>query len=317
MKESGAKSMKCSICGNGEALSLGKIPDCGEFAGQQVAPPIKGGELWRCKECGSMFRYPTLTADQYLALYQAAPGAVWEGGESRRNDYTEIYAFLQHHSGGAILDIGCHAGGFLAGLPNKFTKSGVEPSKLAAESAASKNINILGKTLDDVDAKPLFDVVVAIDVIEHVLDVEAFLRGALAHANKGGLLIISTGDPESFYWRRVFKSRFWYSSYPEHLAFPSYRYFYRFAQRYGLEAPEQIRFKYVNLRLLAVLSGFARQFAYAFFPALYFAYLKLRRDRKGNMEAVAATVPFGGPGIFTDHQLIIFRKRDNSACFPG
>lgn len=36
------EQMLCRICGKGEAVSLGRIPD-GVFAGQPVSSPIKGG----------------------------------------------------------------------------------------------------------------------------------------------------------------------------------------------------------------------------------------------------------------------------------
>lgn len=39
--------------------------------------------------------------------------------------------------------------------------------------------------------------------------------------NPRGLLVISTGDPSSFAWRYVFKSRFWYVTNAEHVSFPS------------------------------------------------------------------------------------------------
>ncbi len=301
--------MRCRICGDGEAVSLGVLPDCREFAKQQIEPPIMGGELWRCQECGSMFRYPTLSADQYLDLYQAAPGGVWEGGESQRNDIAAIYAYLEHHGGGSVLDIGCHAGGFLAGLPDRFSRHGLEPSELAAASARKKSVRILGKKLEDLDSGQTFDVVTAIDVIEHVPDVEGFLVKALVHVAEGGLLIITSGNPDCIYWKSVFKARYWYSSYPEHLVFPSFRYFRIFAARAGLAEPRQDRFKYVRLRPVAALLGFVHQLAYAFIPDMYFACLRMKQSGETRGAPETAAIPFGGAGIFTDHHLIVFRQR--------
>jgi len=299
----------CIICKQGRIQSLGRIPDCGEFAGQIVVPSIKGGELWRCNDCGSMFRYPTLSQNEYLALYEKASSEVWEVGETQRKDFAAIYAYLLTHVGGSILDIGCYAGGFLAGMPEKFKKFGVEPSKSAANSAVSKGINILGKTLADLDEKSVFDVVVAIDVVEHVLDVESFLKDAMAHVSSKGILIISTGNPDCFFWKRIFKARFWYCSYPEHLAFPSYKYFCNFARRFNLSHPEQLRFKYLALRYHASIIGFLRQLAFAISPGIYRAWLKWRYNMKGKDNPLAADMPLGAAGVFTDHQVIIFKKR--------
>lgn len=256
-----------------------------------------------------MYRHPTLSQNEYLELYEKASSEVWEVGETQRNDFATIYAYLFSHVGGSILDIGCYAGGFLVGMPEKFSKFGVEPSKSAAMSATSKGINIIGKTLTDLDDHLVFDVVVAIDVVEHVLDVESFLKDALAHVGSNGLLIISTGNPDCFYWRKIFMARFWYCSYPEHLTFPSYKYFCDFAKRYDLPSPEQLRFKYMVLRLHALSIGFLHQLVFAISPSMYRAWLKLRYNMKGKDMPLATDVPLGAAGVFTDHQVIILRKR--------
>jgi SAM-dependent methyltransferase len=301
--------LKCRVCGHGEAESLGRVPDCGEFAGQMIAPSLNGGQLWRCMDCGSMFRYPTLSANEYLALYEKASSDVWKTQVAQRKDFATIYAYLNSHIGGSILDIGCYAGNFLVGIPEKFKKFGLEPSKSASNSAISKGINILGRTLSDLDAKQVFDVVVAIDVIEHVLEVETFLMDALTHVNRNGLLIISTGNPDCFFWRSIFKARFWYSSYPEHVVFPSYKYFCEFAKLRGLPVPEQMRFKYGEFRFLAVFLGLLDQLIYTFSPAVYRAFIRLRRRMKGKDIPMAADIPLGAAGVFSDHQAIIFRQR--------
>src|ERR1035438_8541028 len=106
--------LQCRICGRGVAESLGQIPDCGEFAGQLVSPPIKGGELWRCNDCGSMFRHPTLSSSDYISLYEKVPGTLWVKCEAQRNDFATISAYLKNHVGGSILDVGCYSGNFLA-----------------------------------------------------------------------------------------------------------------------------------------------------------------------------------------------------------
>ncbi len=299
--------LRCRICTDGMAELIGRIPDCGEFAGELLPSSISGGGLWRCKDCGSMFRYPTLSSNEYLAFYEKASSGVWDQ-EGQRKDSATINAYLEDHPGGSMLDIGCYAGGFLSGLPGKFKKYGVEPSKSASDRATSKGINILGKTLTDLDSKLVFDVVVSIDVIEHVLDVETFLVDALAHVEKNGLLIISTGNPDSFFWRTMFQAKFWYCSYAEHIVFPSYKYFREFSKRHSLPLPKQIRFKYINFHFRALFFGIFRQIIFAISPVKHRAWIKLTRSLKGNAFPMAADIPLGAPGIFTDHHVIIFRK---------
>lgn len=298
--------LRCRVCGHGETESLGQIPDCGEFAGQLVSPPIRGGELWRCNHCGSMFRYPTLSPSDYTSLYEKAPSTVWVESEAERNDFATIYAYLKDQPGGSILDVGCYSGIFLADLPSTIKKYGIEPSVLASKCAVSKGIDVLGNTLDELDPAMIFDVIVAIDVIEHVLDIENFLSQALVHVKENGLLIISTGNPDCFIWKKVFKSRFWYSLYAEHVTFPSYNYFKEFASRHGLQPPEQIRFRYTKSKPLERISRLLR---YAFSLAVYKAITKIRRVTSGSMAAAFSVAQISFIGVFTDHQVIIIRNK--------
>jgi SAM-dependent methyltransferase len=300
--------LKCRVCGHGEAESLGQIPDCGEFAGQVVSPPIKGGELWKCKDCGSMFRHPTLSANDYIALYEKAPSTVWVEGEVERNDFEAIYTEMGSHIGGSILDVGCYSGNFIAGLPEKFKKFGLEPSDSASRCAASRGVEVLGKTLAELDSNMVFDVVVSIDVVEHVLDVEEFLKQALAHVKENGLLIISTGNPSCFAWKNVFKSKYWYNFYPEHVSFPSYKYFNEFSKRNGLQPPEQICFRYMKMNPMARFSKLLRYASFLFFPAIYQGLRKIRRYAMGRATTISTGSPVSLIGVFVDHHVVIFRK---------
>jgi SAM-dependent methyltransferase len=301
---------RCRVCGHGEAKSLGQIPDSGEFAGQLVSPPIKGGELWKCKDCCSMFRHPTLSSSDYISLYEKAPSTVWVEGEIVRNDFEAIYSYFEDHIGGSILDVGCYSGNFLTGLPAKFKKYGIEPSDSASRFAASNGIEVLGKTLTNLDTDMVFDVVVSIDVIEHVLDVEKFLKQALAHVKESGWLVVSTGNPSCFAWRKVFKSKYWYSLYPEHVTFPSYKYFKEFSKQNGLPPPEQICFRYMKMKPLVRFSKLLRYAPFFFFPAIYQGLRKIRRFTRGNTTAVSTAAPVSLVGVFADHHVIVFRKKD-------
>lgn len=305
--------LTCRVCGHGEAKSLGQIPDGGEFAGQHISPPIKGGELWICNECGSMFRHPTLSASKYISLYEKAPGTVWVGDETERNDFGAIYAYLKRHPGGSILDVGCYTGNFLAGLPGKFEKYGIEPSMGAWEMAVSKHINMLGKTLDDLEPGKVFDVVVLIDVVEHVIDVESLMGQALRHVKENGLLMISTGNPGCFFWRKVFKSKFWYCFFPEHVTFPSYKYFVEFSERSKLRTPEQFCFRYKKMGVLTRLVRLLLYITSESLPDFYRALRNLRNVVTGR--GAGATVQPGSlMGVFSDHHLVVIKKEGRQSC---
>ena len=92
-----------------------------------------------------------------------------------------------------VLDIGCAQGRFLAQLPGVEERWGVEPS-VAAEVAATRLDKVLHATYDGAEAAlPLgyFDVILCNDVIEHMVDHDAFLERVKPLLRPGGVLIAS------------------------------------------------------------------------------------------------------------------------------
>ena len=98
-----------------------------------------------------------------------------------------------------ILDIGCGAGL----LCEPFTRLGaqvigIDPSAsniAAARLHAEKghlSIDYRCTTVEDMDVRERFDIVLAMEVVEHVTDVGAFLKRCAAMLKPGGLMVVST-----------------------------------------------------------------------------------------------------------------------------
>jgi 2-polyprenyl-6-hydroxyphenyl methylase/3-demethylubiquinone-9 3-methyltransferase len=97
-----------------------------------------------------------------------------------------------------VLDVGC--GGGILSLPlariggNVF---GLEPARESFEIAVKQaqeeglNVNFLNTSIEDCPENE-FDVILLMDVIEHVANVELFLENAASKLKQGGFLIIST-----------------------------------------------------------------------------------------------------------------------------
>ena len=300
--------IRCRICGKLGAVSLGKIPDCCVFSGQTITPSIKGGWLWRCEKCDSMFRHPTLTSNEYLSLYEKLPASIWDETTENREDFLNIYSYLESHAGGTILDVGCYTGNFLSGLPGRFQKSGLEPSYSASHYSRSRNIDVLGETLDDLEPNLKFNIVTSIDVIEHLLNIEEFLDKAMSHVKPNGLLIIGSGDPDATYWKSLFKSRYWYCLFPEHVSFPSYKFFCDYAKKNNLQKPERIRFRYMKLNLSARLAMLLNQIAFYISPLIYRLVKKTLRMVKNRTSLIKMDDSILVAGLFLDHHIIVFKK---------
>lgn len=301
-------SVHCRLCGGSRTRNQGRIPDCGEFAGRPVAPPLPGGYLIHCLECSSSFRSPVLSDARYAALYQNSPDMLWERHQEKRNDLKMVRKLLTGMDGGTILDVGCYSGLFLRSLPAGFDKFGVEPSDAASRVAQLHGIDILGKSLSQVHPDRRFDILLAIDVVEHLIDVNEFIEGALGHLKENGTLMISTGNPDSIFFKKIFRARFWYPSLAEHLTFPSMDYFAGWCKKAGLARPSRHCFSYLERPPgLKFLLGLAQLMFFAS-PAAFRSLERILRKTTGMAKRLHPEFGLSAGGAFTDHQLIVMKN---------
>jgi SAM-dependent methyltransferase len=303
----------CRLCGAAQIVRLGVIPDSDYFAGKVLAHPLDGGGLWRCTSCESMFRHPVLTPSAYLSLYAAGVAEAWsvDGG---RQDLKIVRRLIAQQSAAAcVLDVGCGSGGFLSTLPASMKKCGIEPSVAAAGAAARFGVSILGQTPLDLPAQAQFDVITIIDVIEHVVDPAEMLEQLLPHLAPGGCLIVGTGDPTSEPWHRVFRSRFWYSCFPEHITFPSAQYFRMWQKSKGLQPPAVVRTRYRQLPMWRRALLFTVQVLYALTPACIDWLGRRLQGLRGMPQPRRRLFTPDSLGVFTDHQVVMIQRASGDA----
>jgi SAM-dependent methyltransferase len=254
-----------------------------------------------------MFRYPVLSAASYRELYEAGAADQWSG-DTDRVDMQVVRSVIHEHPGVAsVLDVGCGTADFLASLPASLSRCGIEPSAGAATEAARRGVRIVAGSIEELPADARFDVITLIDVIEHLPQPALHLERAYAHLASGGLLIVSTGDPLHPLWRKVFRSRFWYSSFPEHVAFPSRRFFDAWAARRGAH----VRVLPIRYRQLPIW----KSAVFLLIQAVYFASPRAL-DWTGRALGLLKRMPRprrqyfapGVGGLFEDHQVVAIRR---------
>lgn len=177
------------------------------------------GMLYDCPNCHLLFRHPYLTQEEVISQYGALSAQHWPAEPGMRPDFDRVGAFLlKHLTSGIVLDIGCFTGEFLADLPVQYEKFGIEPSAPAAALATERGVTIVGTSLEETSQSGFqADAIIAIDLIEHLrnpLDLVMFAQKAL---RPGGFLIVSTGNPDFWFWRRH-RLDYWYN-FTEHIAF--------------------------------------------------------------------------------------------------
>ncbi|MBL8342034.1 MAG: class I SAM-dependent methyltransferase [Rubrivivax sp.] len=210
----------CPDCGHTPATALGALPDVAFFAGRRLVAPLPGGRLLRCAACDLRWRWPLVTG--FEQLYDNSAVDAWTMGPMRQDQQLVHDIVVSRGQARNVLDFGCYSGEFLARLPARLQRYGVEVSAAAAALAHERAGATVKATLAQQAADLRFDVVVAMDVIEHVPSPRALLGELLERLAPGGLLIITTGDGANALWRMV-GPRWWYCYFPEHIAFISRR----------------------------------------------------------------------------------------------
>ena len=231
-----SETLRCRSCESSEMALLGDCPQP-----MPVADSGDPGQLFRCDQCGLGQRHPIPAAEMIAAMYDDAPTEAmaydYEANAAWRLARRWLRARLDGKQDVSVLDIGCHTGRFLGGLPEAWSRHGIEsarePSRVAREQ---QSVTIIGARIEDIDAvwSGKFDAVTLFDVIEHLPDPGAGIAQAARLVKPGGVLLLSSGDLDAWTWRWL-GSGHWYLQTPQHLSVISRHFLQQMAARHALD----------------------------------------------------------------------------------
>lgn len=304
----------CPSCTSTQISCLGKIPTANTFARSKLTEPLDGGYLYQCMSCHLHFRYPCPTKQQLDSLYQQGYTDKVASIAKYRQDWQIASNWIRSHfQQGKILDIGCFDGAFLALLDHtQYQRYGIEINQAAAQQAQEKEIIILSHDLADLTAASAlkFDVVVAIDVIEHVLDPLQFLDELAKVTLANGVIIISTGNTDSLAWRFM-KSRYWYCAIAEHLTFINPRWYRNAAPKCGLtiEFTQQFSHNHKPNNLKQQCAELSKNVFFRFMPTMA-SWLRQQGFGNRNIDESHELTFYPPTWISaTDHFITVLRKQ--------
>lgn len=185
----------CSVCG------MGVLENAPASTHHFYADGYYGGTVGHDKAIGPHYDDYNLTAEHTLLW----PRLMVEAIRPR---------------GGRILDVGCANGFLLRRLNSCFELFGIEVNAVAASEAASHDIAIIGSDIVDprvISSEP-FDVVTALAVLEHILDIRAAVATCLRVLKPAGCLIYEVPLISD-----VSDNKDWLNGSYEHIYYPTER----------------------------------------------------------------------------------------------
>lgn len=278
-------------------------PDRSLVAGVPIELGSSAAVMRGCGVCGLLFKHPFTPEPVLLGCYARSDADNWGHDPDpikRRFDRVRALAERLSPAGAKgrrrVLDIGCSNGALLGHFGEGWERFGLEPSAAAAGLAARRGVTMLGSVVTDLQASSRFDVVLAVDVLEHLTDPRRFLAGVATHLSPGGVFIALTGDHDAWGWR-LHGASYWYATLPEHQVFFNRRAIERLGAACGLTVAEYHRTSHARHRAGRVARDAVRGAAW------------------GAMRRLGVFAGRPGPGWLPnrDHMLVGMRKAPGSA----
>jgi len=121
---------------------------------------------------------------------------------------------------GKILDIGCGYGYFMEVAKEKgWEVHGLEISEEAVAVCTEKGLHVKSGALENVNFESeSFDVIISIEMIEHLSFPKQFVEKSYDWLRKGGMVYLTTPNFNAF-WRYRLKEQYDVIEYPNHLSY--------------------------------------------------------------------------------------------------
>lgn len=187
----------------------------------QVLSEYERAFLNKCNSCGFIFS-KSIPSDQELEAYYSNEYELTEFfSPITKKRYEEILDGFEHlRKTNNLLDVGT-GNAFFAEIAIKrgWKVFGTELTDESIQKAEHKGVNMLKGKLEDIQLEPdFFDLVVCIEVIEHVSFPTVFAKETRRTLRTGGAIYISTPNFDSLLRRRL-KGKYDVIGYPNHLSY--------------------------------------------------------------------------------------------------
>jgi SAM-dependent methyltransferase len=223
----------------------------------------------RCTSCGFYYLYPRVIESAMQEAYRQP--SYYEGGACGYADasYTAqesalraTFKCLLHNladrqlTGGTLLEVGCGYGYLLDEARPYFDRRvGTEFSLEGAQIACATGAEVFVGGIEQISAERTFDIVVAVQVIEHVYQPLTFVKQLINHTQPRGHIVIATPDIGGILRKAM--GRYWPSfKVPEHVGYFDLRTLSRLMEKAGLSDIRELPYPHAfPLGLIAAKFG--------------------------------------------------------------
>jgi len=216
----------CPLCGSVVIQKIGCINYYSPtYYSTEIVSMLSLSELWECRVCDSFFVQNAVPEARSIAFYKQGKSNIKYAPVNCEEPKTRVVSqtlekLLKKNM--RFLDVGCNTGELLDFARNRGCKTfGVEYS-LDSLILLKEKGHVAYSNMKEVNG--LFDIITAFDLIEHLYNLPSFLDTCFDILSPDGCLVFLTGDI-SCLWARLTKANWWYVRYPEHITFPSRKYF--------------------------------------------------------------------------------------------
>ncbi|HJX07898.1 MAG TPA: bifunctional glycosyltransferase/class I SAM-dependent methyltransferase [Actinomycetota bacterium] len=212
-----AMEHRCVLCGRSTmtlvfpATAQGSVP-VDEFACTTGALS-EHDDIVQCPRCGMVSSIPTLDPEEIVDRYVEVVDEVYLDAEPARR---ELFAWILGQIAGftvpgrRLLEIGSNVGLFLQVAAERgWEEHGIEPSTWAVNEGTRRfGVRLQQGSIEDLEVKrDAADVVVMLDVLEHLNDPLSALKRLRGVINEEGLLVLSTVNLDGLHAR--YRGRQW------------------------------------------------------------------------------------------------------------
>jgi SAM-dependent methyltransferase len=209
------------------AISLA-CPACDRTMAHRFRFRVDGCDILQCPGCGlgrtasREFDPAAYYTGDYFSGGHADGYSDYLGSEPvLRREFARSVAFVRkYRNGGRLLELGCAYGFFLMEAARHFEVTGLELAQTAVDHCRDRGLDVIHGAADAANLQKVghVDVIVLLDVIEHLPDPARTLALCHRQLNPGGIVVITTGDFGSL-TARLAGARWRLMTPPQHLWF--------------------------------------------------------------------------------------------------